>query len=379
MTSNFTLVERNYMIQLSLAGAGSKVLRLLMEEYPIPTIIVLLISLWLLFFYQNTQYGWKEGGKPFLIGLTKWFIAPILIGLTIVFIISHLVISNTDIDYDKGKEFLKLGKQPWETANRLSAFNKFNDYIENNPETDSAYYYRAMCFLQSYIYSSREGVMCLYDYNRKDYTKEPSDNSNEILIPSEYTFASAISDLRMAHTRNDNIEVSHHIYSAIFKAILLTIENRPSTIRKNVTYSNYFQDIPQSELDEFLPNLMKCEYADVPYFSFHIWTAAVIGSSKPNIEDTFSYYRKNFNNKNGIFLLNCWVKIEKRMENDFKRFKEFIKIHNFEYVDFEGAKYSAVIENGNDTIQIPLDSVGLKNFAEKRLGNIQRQLVIRPK
>jgi hypothetical protein len=367
------------MIQLSLAGAGSKVLRLLMEEYPIPTIIVLLISLWLLFFYQNTQYGWKEGGKPFLIGLTKWFVAPIIILLTIGFIISHLVSSNTNVHYDKGKELLKLGKEPWETANRVSAFNNFNDYIKHNPETDSAYYYRAMCFLESYTYSNREGVMTVYDFSRTKYRKEPSDNPTEIRIPSEYTFANAISDLRTANSHNSNIVVYHQINSAIFKSILLTIENRPSTIRENASYSNYFQDIPQTELDEFLSNLMTCEYADVPYPSFHYWTALSMGSSEVNIEDTFSYYRKNFNSKNGIFLLNCWVKIEKRMEIDKKRFTEFIKTHNFEYVDFELSKYCAVIENGNDTIQIPLDSIGLKNFAENRLGNIQRQLVVRPK
>ena len=366
------------MILLSIAAAGSKALKYLAEEHPIATLITLFIILYLIFSYLQTQYGWKEGGKPFLIALTKWLIAPIVIILTLIKIITFFISSNSTVDFEKGKELLKLGSEPWEIENRLSAFNRFNEYIENNPETDSAYYYRSMCFLESYKWSNREGLMAVYDFNSRSHnTNMPS----EIRLPSEYTFASAISDLRMANSHNSNIQVSNQINSAIFKSIILTIENNRNnpTNTNNSTNSNYFQDIPETELKEFLSNLKKSEYKDVPYYSIIIWTAMSIGNSDPELDDAVNYYQKHFNDKEGLFLLNCWIKADNKVKEDISRFREYMNSYNLEVVGLRLAdKYCGVIANGKDTIHVPIDSIGLNHFIETKLVNSPAQIEIRP-
>lgn len=352
----------NSMILLSISTVVIKIAR----HYPVASLSIFLLAILVIFYYRNIQYGWKEGGKPVLIGLTKWFVAPILIILTIIYFITFLVNSNSTVFYEKAKRYMKSDQNL-----KQSAFDLFTHYIDDNPETDSAYYYRAMCFLDSYEWSNRLGFKTLIDFN-----------ATVNHLPAEYTFKNAISDLRIANSHNNSIQVSNQINSAIFKSIILSIENFNPAILKNPTKINYFQDISQEELDGFYVNLKTADYSYVPYDALLTWTS--LSMENPTADYRYDsdgvevFYTKYFTN-NSQFLLNCWNMSWYRVKSDFKRIVEFSDSHNLRFKQVIKPKYCAVVENGNDTIHIPIDSIGLQKFAETKFGGIQKQLIIQSK
>jgi hypothetical protein len=236
-----------------------------------------------------------------------------------------------------------------------SAFELFSDYIEDNPDCDSAYYFRACLFLNSYK----------VDYNENSGWEINDTQFKQQKFPKEYSFISANDDLKKSKTNNPNIDITEKLNESIFKSLVITLKNFNSAPKC------YFEGISEDDEKSFALNLFNLESQKRNYQLLFVLFLDLEQSEQmdlDNYETIDEFFKKKFP-EHSKWLTLCFQSCKSLVKNDLKNLGKCLVKGGLTNEDFQIIKtnrnYSVTVKINEQTIDFPLDRDRLNEFVKK--------------